>query len=847
MPRSDHHRPDRRAVPRTPSAPPARLLAAAGLAMVVGLAWPAAAQPGGTNQPGASAPAPKPDTSRIDTPPDLEPYESRLIRQIILQRPVPGKPGEYQPLEPADEQLTRNQLRTKEGSAYQTRIVSEDISRLNRVGRFKRVENRVQLLADGSVNVIFSLVEQPVVQDIQSVGNRRFSDKEITDAVELLTNNPVDAEQLARACRKIEAMYRTKGYYLVQVTVDEAELEKTGIVLFRVREGDRVKVTDIRFEGNLSFTPRELRRDLKTKEAWLLEKGPLDDDALEADVATLTNFYRDRGYLEVRTDRTVRPSPNGKEAIVTFLIDEGPVYTLRGVEMQTPGTEVPVFTPAQLSGLMSIKPGDVYSQDKIRVSLESIRAAYGKLGYTDVRVEKRELRDPDSPQVDILLLVQQGETFKTGLIEIQGNDITRQNVIRRQVRIQPDRPLDSTELEESRKRLQQTGLFNRMGVNRGVKTTIQEPDPEDPEHRDVLIEVEETNTGSFSIGVVAGSDGGFNGRIGLEQKNFDVGDWPDSAGEFFSGRAFRGAGQTFKIEALPGDQTEVYSISLSEPYLLDTNYSGSGYVFYSNREYDEYDEERYGAKFSVGRRFGTRWVGSMPVRVESVNLSNIEPQMPEDVFAVQDPHVVTGVGLQLTRSTLNDQFRPSKGTRMQFGIEQVGLLGGDFNFTSISGEHSIFLTVNEDFFGYRTVLNVKTRAQYIPQGPDEAPVYERYYLGGQSMRGFAYRAVSPVGVRNDTKTLGEDPVGGTWLFFWGAELTQPVWEDTISIVAFADTGTVTDDPGFDDYRVAVGLGLRLYFPQLSPAPLAFDFGFPIVKEETDDERLFTFSVDLPFR
>lgn len=823
-----------------PGSGAARLLALAGLAMLTGPLARAQEAP-------AAAPAPQPDTSRIQTPPELEPYERRLIRRIILQRPEPRKPGSYLPLEPADDTLARNQLRSKEGSIYETRIVSEDISRLNRLGRFKRVENRVQMLSDGSVNVIFTLVEQPVVQDVQCVGNRRFSDKEITDAVELLTNNPVDAEQLARACRKIEAMYRTKGYYLVQVTVDESELEKTGIVLFRIREGDRVKVSDIRFEGNLSFTPGELKRDLKTREAWLLEKGPLDDDALEQDVATLANFYRDRGYLEVRTDRIVRPSPNGKEAIVTFLVDEGPVYTMRRVEMQTPEDELPVFTPAQLQGLMSIKPGDVYSQDKLRRSMDAISAAYGKLGYTDVRVSRRELRDPDSPQVDILLLIQQGKTYKTGLIEIQGNDITRQNVVRRQIRIQPDRPLDSTELEESRKRLQATQLFNRAGANRGVKTTIQPPSPDDPEHRDVLVEVEETNTGNFSIGVVAGSDGGFNGRIALEQKNFDIGDWPDSAGEFFSGRAFRGAGQTFNMQALPGNETQLYSISLSDPYLLDSNYQGSASLFYSTRDYDEYDEARVGTRFSLGRRFGTRWIGSMPIRVENIDLSNIDPSMPVDVFAVQDPHLLTSVGLQLTRSTLNDTFRPSKGTRMNFGVDQVGLLGGDFNYTSFNAEHSIFLTVNEDFFGYRTVLNLKTRAQYIPQGPDEAPVYERFYLGGQSMRGFAFRTVSPRGIRNDTGTPGDDPVGGTWLFFWGAEITQPVWEDTISIVGFTDTGTVTNDPGFEDYRVSVGIGVRLYFPQLSPAPLAFDFGFPVLKQDTDEDRLFTFSIDLPFR
>lgn len=811
------------------------MITIAGLAAGVALGQPEAPR---------QAPPPPPPTPKAQTPPELEPYENRLIRQIILRRPVPGKPSEYQALEPADDQLARNQLRSKEGTVYETRIVNEDITRLNRVGRFHRIENRVQLLADGTVNLIYTLVEQPIIQDIQSVGNKRFTDKEITDEVELLVATPVDAEQLARACRRIENMYREKGYYLVEVKVDEKELEKTNIVLFHIREGERVKVTDIRFEGNLSFTPGELKRDLKTKEAWLLEKGPLDDDALEHDVATLANFYRDRGYLEARTDRIVRPSPNGKEAIVTFLIDEGPVYTMREVKVTYPPDMPVVFTAEQLAGLMLIKPGDVYSQNKLRKSMDAIQAAFGKLGYADINVDKRELRDPDSPRVDILIRATPGQKFKTGLVEIQGNDITRDDVIRRHIELQPDRPLDAAALEESKKRLKQTRLFNPGPT--GVKTTIQEPEPSDPAYRDVLVQVEETNTGSFSLGVLAGSDGGVTGRIALEQRNFDITDLPDSAGEFFSTRAFRGAGQTFKIEALPGDKTELYSISLLEPSLLGSEYTGNGSIFYRSRDYDEYDEDRYGTKFGVGRRFGTRWIGSIPVRVESVNLQNIQPDMPQDVFAVQDPHVITGVGLQMTRSTLNDLYRPSKGTRMVFGVEQVGALGGDFNFNSFNAEHSIFLTVNEDFFGYRTVLNLKTKVQYIPQGPDEAPTYERFYLGGQSMRGFKYRTISPRGIRNDTGTVGDDPVGGTWLFFWGAEIIQPLWEDTISLAAFLDTGTVTNDPGFEDYRASVGLGLRLYFPQLSPAPLAFDFGFPVLKQDGDEDRLFTFSIDVPF-
>ena len=98
----------------------------------------------------------------------------------------------------------------------------------------------------------------------------------------------------------------------------------------------------------------------------------------------------------------------------------------------------------------------------------------------------------------------------------------------------------------------------------------------------------------------------------------------------------------------------------------------------------------------------------------------------------------------------------------------------------------------------------------------------------------------------DTMTLGDDPVGGTFLFFLGAEINQPIFEDVFSVVAFVDSGTVTNDPGFDDYRISAGFGLRFYVQALSPAPLAFDFGFPIVKQDGDASRLFTFTVDLPF-
>jgi outer membrane protein insertion porin family len=332
----------------------------------------------------------------------------------------------------------------------------------------------------------------------------------------------------------------------------------------------------------------------------------------------------------------------------------------------------------------------------------------------------------------------------------------------------------------------------------------------------------------------------------MQQKNFDIRDPPESFGELFSGRAFRGAGQDLSIDILPGTETQNYRITLSEPALFESDYGGSGTLFFSTRDYDEYDEERYGGRLGVSRRFGTVWYGSLLFRAESITLSNLDPSDSTDVFAVEGQNGLTGLGVEFIRNTTDNRFRPGRGNRIRLAAEQVGVAGGDFDFTKLRAGYGGYFNVHETFLGYRTIFSITTQVDYIPQGQDAAPVFERYYQGGQNFRGFAYRTISPVGVRNDTGGPSDDPVGGTFSFFLGAEINQPLYKDIVSMVAFIDSGTVNTDPSFDNYRVSVGLGVRLYIQSLSPVPIAFDFGFPIKKEPTDEDRLFSFSIDLPY-
>ncbi len=804
-------------------------------------------------------------------------YEHRMIASVSV-RPatIDNTPS---PLTIESQQEALNNIRSRPGVIFDAQMIRSDIRRLNRLGSFARVEVYAGINDDGSVELVFEVLERQLIVDVQVAGNEQINDSEIAAVVDVTSGTPIDRFQIDRSARRIEDLYRQKGYYYARVSIDEEELADTGLVLFRILEGERLKVTAIRFSGHESFSSKQLRREVDTKVASFFRKGQLDDDRLDADIANLISFYRDRGYLDIRADRLIQPAPNGREAIITYLIDEGPLYLLRSVQINIetePGSD-PVFNRAQIAGLMSIKAGDVYSVRDLNNSIKAIRSAYGQMGYVDAAQEspqkifRIEKRDPTEPLVDLIVMISEGKRYRVGEVIIQGNDLTRQEVIRRHVELRPTRPLDTTAIERSKVRLRRLQLFNRRT---GAIITPQQPgveffaevwddefvprakktkstpgtritlDPNDESnYRDVLIEIEETNTGSFDIGGAVSSDSGVVGRIALTQRNFDIRDTPDSPGEFFSGRAFRGGGQTFQIELLPGNRIQTYSVGLTEPYLLESSYSGSASLFFRNRDFDEFDEQRMGTRLGLGRRFGTRWNGNLTFRAEEVELSDIEPDRPVDVFAVADANLLVGLRGRLQRTTLDSLTRPTKGSRTSISLEQVV---GDFEFTKLEASHSTFIPLREDYLGRPTILNLRSSIGYIPQGRDNTPTYERFYMGGQSFRGFDFRTISPKGIRNDNGLPSNDSIGGTWKFFASAQIEQPLYEDIFSVVGFVDAGTITFDPGFDDFRLSVGVGIRFHIPALSPAPLAFDFGFPILSEDDDDKRLFTFTIDLPF-
>lgn len=738
-------------------------------------------------------------------------------------------------LEKAPEQLVRNQIRIAKGDPYDAKVVQNDIVRLTHLGRFKTVEAKVEQLDTGSVIITYVVSEQAVITEVRTVGNKAINDYDLLAAVVMRPGDPIDPFIIDRGVQGIKRLYENKGFFLTDVQVDQELLNESGVLLFRVREGPKVRVRDITVEGNEVFSDKELQAQIKSKTyIFILRGGELSREKLDEDVDRVRNYYRDRGYLDAQVGRRIDLSPNQKDAVVVIFVDEGKQYTVDSIRIE--GNEL--FPTDQILENMSLKVGDVFSQDRLRNSQTSLTDLYGKIGFIATNIQIERLFHEDAPLVDVVVRIKEGSAYTVGKLAVRGNRITKDRVIIRQVRgMNPGETFDRTGIEVTERRLRESTWFS------DAKVTIlgEEEDPT----RDVLIEVKEKNTGSLSFGAGVSSDAGVIGAIELTQRNFDIADVPESPGEFFTGRAFRGAGQYFSLALQPGDETSRYSVNFRDPYIFDTQYFFDMSIFYFDRERDDYDERRYGGVAGLGQRFGDVWSAKIGTRFELVDISNLQPTAPADLTSVAGESTITSVDFTVSRATVDSGLFPTRGSRASFTVSRAGAIGGDYDFTALSFRYRKYWTVDEDFLGRRTVVSLRNEIGYILED-NEAPIFERFYAGGhRSFRGFDYRGIGPRGV-NLNGTLTRQSTGGEWLFLLGVEYNMPIYQEIVRMVIFTDTGTVANDAGFEDYRVSVGAGLRLQIPFLGQAPFAFDFAYPVVKEPNDDERIFSFDIALPF-
>ncbi|HVJ88104.1 MAG TPA: BamA/TamA family outer membrane protein, partial [Caulifigura sp.] len=360
---------------------------------------------------------------------------------------------------------------------------------------------------------------------------------------------------------------------------------------------------------------------------------------------------------------------------------------------------------------------------------------------------------------------------------------------------------------------------------------FSKPGPGEPGYVDVNIDVTEGRTGRLMFGVGVNSDAGLIGQFTIQEDNFDILRPPRSWADIVNGQAFRGRGQSFRLEAMPGNQVSRYLVSWQDPFFLQTDYNLGVSGFYYNRFYNEWTEDRLGGRISVGRLLSRYWSFNTALRLENVDIRNFNLPAPQDILDVKGDNFLSTGEFKLSHDSRDSAFMPTYGHLWQISYEQAF---GEFNYPRAETSFSQYFTVFErpDGFG-KHILSLRSQLGWTG---DNTPIFERFYAGGySSFRGFAFRGVTP----RDTGYR----VGGNFMSLSTVEYMAPITaDDNIRVVGFTDFGTVEENVTFKNFRLSVGAGLRLTIPAMGPAPIALDFAIPLMDEDEDNRRLFSFYV-----
>jgi outer membrane protein assembly complex protein YaeT len=729
-------------------------------------------------------------------------------------------------------QQIANLLKTRAGADYNADTVQEDVRTLYATKQFANVQAETRPQPDGRIVVYFIVRDVPsVIQRIVYNGAHHLgSDDTISkDITHLHVGDPLHPTTNKIAAQAIVAKLNEDGRPFASCDLLRGDQPGDTEVIFNISEGPQARIGSISFEGNTFVAGSVLKTHILSAQKGplgLLFPGKLNPALVEADIAKLEEYYKSFGYLNVQVSRDLRWSPDGRDVELVFHVHEGVRYQLQDAPKISGVTSL---SPDVLESYRKVTKGQYYNQADIDKDLAAIRDVLGAQGH-ESRTVATPFYSKDAPGVcTVQYEVIERPPARVGQIFIVGNERTRQDIILNQVPLYPGQVLSYPAVREAERNLTRLGIFKSTPESHPTVTVIDDPANPDSEFKDVLVNVEEDNTGSLLFGVGVNSDAGLSGSIVLNEHNFDITRWPTSLEDALSGNAWRGGGQELRLEAVPGTQVSRYTAAFREPFLFNSPYSLGVNAYYYTHTFNEDDESRLGGRVTVGRKLNEYWTVNGSLRVENVGIHNVSPFAPPAYQQVVGNNLLVGLRAGVTYDDRDSFLRPTKGQLLDISWEQVT---GDNNYPLVNVDFNKYFTVWQRADG--TGRHVIALHSAVGWAGTTTPVYERFYAGGfRSIRGFEFRGVGP--------DINGFKVGGDFLLLNSLEYQIPVKaNDSIMLVGFIDSGTVEQRVEIKDYRVTAGFGARVVVPMLGQVPIALDFGFPIVKGPRDNDQVFSF-------
>ncbi|MEZ6196489.1 MAG: BamA/TamA family outer membrane protein [Planctomycetota bacterium] len=777
-----------------------------------------------------------------DKPPRQESFDGKIVREI-----------EFIGAELASPDSVRAQIKTKIGQPLDSEVLNSDLKRLTEELRlFSTASTRLIPRGDDGVKISFFVTENPRVEVVIFLGNEEYDRKTLLELIGTREGGLVDEITLQLDVTAIREKYLADGFHFVQVKYERPEDQFTTIV-FRITEGPEVSIEDVSFRGNLTFDKGELLEAMPfTDEAGFLFGHPYSEKDVIADLVTLQQFYKGRGFLDARVALEDRQfSADKEEAYLTIRIDEGEPYLIRSIRIEG----MQRFDEAETLAAFASQVGQRYeAYGDLAQDIRRLESSYYDESFINVDIKDVTPIPFEGREMDVVLKVVEGNPVKVGRVEIRGNTETRDKVIRRLLEdLAPGSPLNLNTLQRAKRRLRSTQYFQpetlevlRLDIRdreyeayRDAFLRVEDTARDDV--KDIIVELEEKETGSIRFAAGVNSNTGLVGAIVYRKENFDPFDFPTGFDDILD--AFTGGGQTLELAFYPGFIETQFQITYLHPFIFDSDYEFSFNGFRRIRFREGWDETRTGMILGLGKRFGRNITLTARYRLENVEVDDIDSDVGQIVFDYEGARLISSLSLSATIADLDNFGSPTEGYRLYLTYEYAGL-GGDITFNRTRVDAEYYLTIAEDADGHRQVLWFDGTFAWVKEAgsSDDVPIYERYFAGGQSsLRGFAFRGVGPM--------TNNNPDGGKVLILGSLNYIVPLYEDTVAGVLFADAGTLATD--FDsgdlgDFRLSIGFGIRLKVPFLGETPFAIDFGFPVLKQRDDETQIISFSLSRQF-
>jgi len=757
----------------------------------------------------------------------MDPFVIKDIKIEGLQRTEPGTVFNYLPVQVGD-------TMTEDKS-------SEAIKSLYRTGFFKDV----RIEADQDV-LLITVQERPSIADIQFSGNKAFQSDKLKEGLKsmgLAEGQIYDKSRLEIAEQEIKKQYLAQGKYTAIVKTSASPLERNRVAIrFDIEEGIVSRIKEINVVGNQLYSKSDITSQFQLQTtnwlSWWYKDDQYSKQKLTADLEGLKSFYMNRGYLEFSIDSTqVSITPDKEDVYITINISEGPKYKVSDVKLAGDLQQVP---EGELQNLIKIKKDDIFNREKITESTKGMNSRLGNDGFAFSNVNAIPEINKEEHTASFTFFVDPGRKVYVRRIDIEGNERTRDDVIRREFRQVESGWYAADKIDRSKVRLNRTQFFSDVNIETPAV-------PGSTDQVDLKVKVTERNTGSIMFGAGLSSSEGLVGSFNVTQANF------------------LGTGDRVSAQVNTGSVNKTYSLSVTKPFYTPEGIS-LGYDVYrrdmntSSLNVVTYNTSSYGAGIRFGVPLSEKNAISYGLTLDNIEVSALTADSPARYrdFCQKSSGSSTGctmnsltASLGWSNDTRDDILFPKKGELRRINGE-IALPGLDLQIYKLSLQETWYKDVTKDLtfmlngqFGYANSY-----------GGKEFPFYKNYYVGGvNTVRGYAQGSIGPVCLASDASCGGTSSstnmfMGGNKQIIMNAELFMPVPfiknNNQFRLSAFIDAGnvySVDQSVNLGDLRYSAGMGVLWVSPF---GPLKLVYAKPFNNQSTDKTESIQFQMGQQF-